>query len=84
MRQSAHIRHSVIAGSFLSEGASARLHLQKGMKTIFIEGRHRLMNEEKINIPQNEAGEAPYIIEMRNITKVFPGIVANDDRRGGR
>ena len=37
------------------------------------------MNEEKINIPQNEAGEAPYIIEMRNITKVFPGIVANDD-----
>ncbi len=49
------------------------------MKTIFIEGRHRLMNEEKINIPQNEAGEAPYIIEMRNITKVFPGIVANDD-----
>lgn len=37
------------------------------------------MNEEKINTVQSEAGGSPYIIEMRNITKVFPGIVANDD-----
>ena len=33
---------------------------------------------QKINIPQNEAGEAPYIIEMRNITKEFPGVKALD------
>ena len=25
------------------------------------------------------AGQSPYVIEMRNITKVFPGIIANDD-----
>ncbi|MBP5230787.1 MAG: ATP-binding cassette domain-containing protein, partial [Clostridia bacterium] len=25
------------------------------------------------------SSEQPYAIEMRNITKVFPGIVANDD-----
>ena len=23
--------------------------------------------------------ESPYIIEMRNITKIFPGIIANDN-----
>lgn len=79
MRQSAHIRHSVIAGSFPFAGASRALLPQKGMKTYINIRKAQLMNEEKINVSQNEAGESPYIIEMRNITKVFPGIVANDD-----
>ena len=34
------------------------------------------MDNEKIRA---EAGESPYIIEMRHITKEFPGIKANDD-----
>ena len=79
MRQSAHIRHSVIADSFPFAGASRALLPQKGMKTYINIRKAQLMNEEKINVSQNEAGESPYIIEMRNITKVFPGIVANDD-----
>ena len=79
MRQSAHIRHSVIADSFPFVGASRALLPQKGMKTYINIRKAQLMNEEKINVSQNEAGESPYIIEMRNITKVFPGIVANDD-----
>lgn len=79
MRQSAHIRHSVIADSFPFAGVSRALLPQKGMKTYINIRKAQLMNEEKINVSQNEAGESPYIIEMRNITKVFPGIVANDD-----
>lgn len=79
MRQSAHIRHSVIAGSFPFAGASRELLPQKGMKTYIYIRKAQLMNEEKINVSQNEAGKSPYIIEMRHITKVFPGIVANDD-----
>ena len=79
MRQSAHIRHSVIADSFPFTGVSRALLPQKGMKTYINIRKAQLMNEEKINVSQNEAGESPYIIEMRNITKVFPGIVANDD-----
>ena len=36
------------------------------------------MNDDIKNVSSGEA-EAPYVIEMRHITKVFPGIVANDD-----
>ncbi|MBR5411320.1 MAG: ABC transporter ATP-binding protein [Clostridia bacterium] len=38
------------------------------------------MNNE-VNVPVNApgAGEEPYVIEMRHITKRFPGIIANDD-----
>ena len=28
---------------------------------------------------ENVVHESPYIIEMRNITKIFPGIIANDN-----
>ena len=28
---------------------------------------------------RNNAEEAPYVVEMRNITKIFPGIIANDN-----
>lgn len=31
------------------------------------------------NVVTPESAETPYVIEMRHITKVFPGIVANDD-----
>ncbi len=36
------------------------------------------MADEKLTSLE-EKNESPYIIEMRNITKVFPGIIANDD-----
>ena len=36
------------------------------------------MNDDIKNVSSGEA-EAPYVIEMRHITKVFPGIIANDD-----
>ena len=36
------------------------------------------MDETKTT-PQTSEAKSPYVIEMRNITKVFPGIVANDD-----
>ena len=39
--------------------------------------RGKEMNDEKIVNPGEE--QSPYVIEMRHITKVFPGIVANDD-----
>ena len=34
---------------------------------------------EVMNSQRQESTEAPYVIEMRNITKVFPGIIANDN-----
>ena len=37
-----------------------------------------MMNND-ISAPHPETETAPYAIEMRNITKVFPGIVANDN-----
>ena len=44
------------------------------------------INEKRVFIMDNtntaavrETAESPYVIEMRNITKVFPGIVANDN-----
>ena len=38
------------------------------------------MNNQ-VNVPVNVPGpgESPYVIEMRHITKRFPGIIANDD-----
>ena len=35
--------------------------------------------ERKENIGEIANEEYPYIVEMRNITKKFPGIIANDD-----
>ena len=37
-----------------------------------------MMNND-ISAPHPETETVPYAIEMRNITKVFPGIVANDN-----
>ena len=48
------------------------------------------LTEETALASSNEtAVESPYIIEMRHITKIFPGIRANDDitiqlKRGGK
>ena len=37
------------------------------------------MNEEKVSASLSPASDYPYVIEMRNITKEFPGIIANDN-----
>jgi len=34
---------------------------------------------ENVKAPEAATGECPYVIEMRNITKEFPGIIANDN-----
>ncbi len=36
-------------------------------------------NKRKEEVLATAGGEYPYVIEMRNITKEFPGIIANDD-----
>lgn len=37
------------------------------------------MNEEKVSASLSPTSDYPYVIEMRNITKEFPGIIANDN-----
>ncbi len=67
-------KHSV---SFSSESINALL--SKENETPYFKEGTEFMFEEKTTVPPSDAGQTPYIIEMRNITKVFPGIVANDD-----
>ena len=36
------------------------------------------MSETQVNAVQTPTGSADYIIELKDITKIFPGIIAND------